>query len=168
MTFWDDGKDSWQWDRLTPELWARAGEPAPEIAGWIKDSDFHQWGTADEIFVSGEDAVVHKLTEEKWRRSGYQDYDDRDPAGWAKLSWAPEVNHLSNQYTGDGYAVTPDVWRYEDFPTPAVVNRFPGDSFRYQATGSDVIVYHGPTMTRPITYGEWVAAGRPAPQPPQR
>ncbi|WP_156755481.1 hypothetical protein [Actinokineospora pegani] len=166
VTYLSDHEDDWVWERMTPEMWARSGALTAEDAGWIRDSYFFKWGTADEIFVEDEDGKVHKLTQAEWQRSHYRAYEHMTNKGFTKLSWAPEVNFTADLADRPGDQITREIWLFNDSPRPRVSARFAGDGFHKASDTSPDIVYSGPTMTRKITYNEWVAAGKPTPQAP--
>jgi len=160
VTFWPGGESAWQWARLTFAQWRTAGQPAFRTAGWIKGSYYYKWGTSPELFVEGEDEVVHKLTGPEWAASGFRPYVDRVGEGFMKLSWNGDI--VRNRPHGDS-KVEYFEWVEAGFPTPQVVQRLPGDNFsRFPDTRE--IWYSGPSMSRPVTFAEWTAAGRPAPQ----
>jgi len=162
VTFWQSEESSWGWDRLSLAQWQLAGSPSPYNAGWIFGSYYYRWGTSNEIFVLGEDGVNHKLTYDEWAASGFRPFDDRSNEGWLKLTWSPEIARMSDLAAGYGKRATEEEWRQHDYPTPMMLQRFPGDQF-YQYIGDRNIHYSGPTMSRVITYGEWAGAGFPAP-----
>lgn len=163
VTFWGDAESQWLWDRITEPEWAAAGYPAPRTAGYIAGSYFYKWGTANELFVLGEDGVHHKLTGAEWAASGYRGFDDRANEGFLRLSWADPIARSSDLAAGAGYPIGYGEWSNEAFPTPRTVQRVPGDQF-YQQCGSPVIYYAGPTMNRAINANEWRAAGSPQPR----
>jgi hypothetical protein len=164
VTFWPGGESSWQWDRLTFEQWSTAGRPSARNAGWIKGSTYYQWSTSPELFVVGEDGVVHKLTASEWQASGYRGFSPRADVGFVKLTWSNEIARMSSVSAGQGSPITLAVWQSEGSPTPLSRSRFTGDQF-YQFAGSPDIWYAGPTVNRIITFSEWSAAGNPAPTP---
>lgn len=163
VTFWGDPESTWDWDRLSEGQWRASGSPAPRIAGWIAGSYYYQWGTSVELFVEGADGVNHKLTYDEWAASGFRDFDRRSNEGFMKLSWAPEITRMSNLASGAGHAIGYAEWSAEAFPTPQVVQRVVNDHF-YKWYNNPTIYYQGPAFHRAISYGEWVGAGRPAPE----
>jgi len=162
VTFWPGGESKWMWTPLTFPQWQTAGKPTPRNAGWIKGSYYYQWGTSAEIFVEGADGVNHKLSYPEWAASGFRAQERRGDEGYLKLSWASEFARMSSLSTGAGRPMGYDEWQAEAFPTPASVQRMPGDTF-YSYRGSSTVWYAGPGMNRPVTLQEWQAAGSPAP-----
>lgn len=162
VTFWPGGEDRWMWTPLSYQQWQTAGYPTPRNAGWIKGSYYYQWGSSSELFVQSADGVKHKLTYQEWADSGFRPYTQRSNEGFLKLDWAPEFALMTDIAAGTGQPLFYVRWEEEGFPTPRVVRRISGDSF-YQNSGSTTIWYKGPGMERPVTYGEWTAAGSPAP-----
>ncbi|WP_424185019.1 hypothetical protein ACOBQX_24445 [Actinokineospora sp. G85] len=168
VSFLDDLEEYWIWERLTPEMWERAGKPVPEIAGWVQGSEYHRWDTSPELFVTEPGGSVHKLTAEEWRESGHRAFEHRANMGFTKLSWDQGVNFGVELDRAPGKRISYESWRASGSPTPRASARFPGDSFHRASDTSPVIIYSGPTMTREITYDEWVAAGKPVPEAPLR
>ncbi|MGY1833401.1 S8 family serine peptidase [Geodermatophilus sp. SYSU D01180] len=163
VTYAGPSETSWQWERLTYERWVALGSPVPRNTGWIAGSYYYKWGTSSELFVEGPDGVNHKLTYAEWQASGFRSFVDWGNYGFLKLSWASDITRMPNLATGYGYAIGYPEWSEESFPTPQVVQRVTGDHF-YQWYGNPTIYYQGPAFHRPITYSEWVAAGRPVPE----
>lgn len=163
VTFWGDPESTWDWDRLSEPQWRAAGSPVPRTAGWIAGSRYYQWGTSNELFVQGEDGVKHKLTYNEWAASGFRAHDRHGDQGFIKLSWAPNIVRITNLATGDGYSIGYPEWSAESFPTPQVVQRVVNDRF-YKWGGGATIYYEGAAFHRPVSYTEWVGAGRPAPE----
>ncbi len=162
VTFWGQQEPSWQWARVSYDQWRTAGFPAARTSGWIVGSYYYKWGTANEIFVLGEDGVNHKLTGKEWADSGYRAYDDRSDEGLLKLSWAPEIAWMTDLASGTGRPMGYAEWTKEAQPSPRVVQRITGDEF-YQDYGDSTIWYAGPGMNRPVSLTEWSRAGSPAP-----
>ncbi|MET3770326.1 murein DD-endopeptidase MepM/ murein hydrolase activator NlpD [Marisediminicola sp. UYEF4] len=162
VTFWPGGEAAWQWDRLTFAQWQTAGAPKARVAGWIKGSTYHQWGSSSELFTKGEDGVVHRLAPDDWKASGYRPFERISNAGFAKLSWSPEIAKMTNLQLGAGSPISYPQWAAEALPTPRASVRIAGDQF-YQFSGSATIWYAGPTVNRPVNYKEWQAAGTPQP-----
>lgn len=162
VTFWQTGADTWQWDELTFPQYQKAHYPAVRNAGWILGSYYYQWSTSAELFVQGDDGVVHKLNYSEWADSGFQDFERLDNVGFQKLSWSAEIGGMNDIAGGQGAKLSYDEWAAESFPTPQVVQRFPGDQF-YRSAGDPTVVYAGPLVNRAVSYPEWAAAGFPAP-----
>jgi hypothetical protein len=162
VTYWPGGAASWQWTRLNFTQWQSAGKPSARNAGWIKGTSYYKWATSSELFASGEDGVLHKLTAAEWAAAGQQPYSTRTDQGYVKLTWAPGMALMTSISTGKGSPITYTQWSNSAFPTPQSAQRITGDQF-YQNFGNSTIWYAGPTMNRPITYKEWLAAGKPAP-----
>jgi len=162
VTFWPGGEAAWQWDRLTFAQWQTAGAPKARVAGWIKGSTYHQWGSSSELFTRGEDGVVRRLTPDEWKASGYRAFDRLSNVGFAKLSWSPEIAKMTNLQLGAGSPINYPQWAVEGLPTPRASVRIAGDQF-YQFAGSSTVWYAGPTVNRPVNYKEWQAAGTPQP-----
>ncbi|MEU4740962.1 hypothetical protein AB0G02_10935 [Actinosynnema sp. NPDC023658] len=163
VTFWGTPQSTWDWDRLTEPQWRASGSPVPRTAGWIAGSTYYQWGTSNEIFVQGEDAVKHKLTYNEWSASGFQPFGTRSNEGFLKLSWAPNIMRMTNLSAGSGYSIDYGQWSNESFPTPRVVQRVANDHF-YKYGTAPAIYYQGPAFERSISYQEWVGAGSPSPE----
>jgi hypothetical protein len=169
VTFWQSDADTWQWDELTFPQYQKARYPAVRNAGWIIGSYFYQWSTSSELFVLGDDGVVHKLNYSEWAASGFQEFDRLENVGFQKLSWSSEVGLMNDIAGGQGAKLSYAEWAAESFPTPQVVQRFPGDQFYKNSltyfNGSFVytLTYAGPLMERNVTYAEWGAAGFPTP-----
>ncbi|MET3770276.1 hypothetical protein ABIB15_002986, partial [Marisediminicola sp. UYEF4] len=162
VTFWPGGEAAWQWDRLTFAQWQTAGAPKARVAGWIKGSTYHQWGSSSDLFIKGADGVVHRLAPDDWKASGYRAFDRLSNVGFAKLSWSPEIAKMTNLQLGAGSPINYQQWAAEGLPTPRATVRIAGDQF-YQFSGSSTIWYAGPTVNRPVSYQEWRAAGAPQP-----
>ena len=169
VTFWQTDADTWQWDELTFPQYQKAHYPAVRNAGWIIGSYYYQWPTSSELFVLGDDGVVHKLNYSEWADSGFQDFDRLENVGFQKLSWSAEIGGMNDIAGGQGAKLSYAEWAAESFPTPQVVQRFPGDQFYKNnftyVNGSFVytLTYAGPLMERNVTYPEWGAAGFPTP-----
>jgi peptidoglycan/xylan/chitin deacetylase (PgdA/CDA1 family) len=162
VTFWPGGESNWMWTPLSYQQWITAGSPNPRNAGWIKGSNYYQWGTSSEIFVEGADGVNHKLTYQEWADSDFRNYVQRNNEGYLTLTWAPELARMSNLSTGAGSPMGYAEWQAEAFPTPRAVQRITGDQF-YKDCSSSTIWYAGPGMNRPVNLQEWQRAGSPSP-----
>ena len=160
VTFWSGDSTKWLWQALSLSQWQRAGSPAPRTAGWIAGSTYHRWATSDELFVRGADGVTHKLTYAEWQASGFRPYETRTNQGFQKLTWAADIAQMSSISAGQGKPITYPTWLGEGLPSPQQVRRFPGDEFSKDAC-RDAVMYAGPTMSRAVTYQEYVAAGAP-------
>lgn len=140
--------------------WQQAGFPTPNVTTWVPLSYVYKWATSDELFVQSPVGEIHKYTYSEWVSARSPEPDRLDGAGFLKLTWAPEIVFID----GDAlYDVTYPIWADEAFPTPYSASRFQGDQF-YTYGRDPRVYYSGPTMERHITYAEWLAAGRPAPE----
>ncbi|MGY4858173.1 hypothetical protein [Cryobacterium sp. AP23] len=164
VTFWQDDPEGWQWDELTFAQFQKAHYPDVHKAGWILGSSYYQWATSPELFVQGADGIVHKLSYSEWAASGYQPYSLYSNYGFQKLSWSAEIGEMNDITGGQGASLSFAQWQAQAFPTPQVVQRFPGDQF-YSIGFTPNITYAGPLMERRVTFGEWSAAGSPTPSP---
>lgn len=120
VTFWFPNQEAWQWDQLGFEQWSLAGFPAPRTAGWIADSYYYKWATADELFVEGRDGVNHKMTYQEWADSGFRPFDARDNEGFGQVAGEATITRYSDLSTGVGRPIGFDEWREEAFPSPRV------------------------------------------------
>lgn len=118
VTFFGNERTEWLWERVTYEQWARAGYPSPTIAGWIAGSYYYQWGTSAEVFVFGQDAVIHKLTYEEWRASDFEPAEWRSNEGFVQRANDVNVYWMPDLSVPTFSAITYDEWRRQDFPTP--------------------------------------------------
>ncbi|WP_111767039.1 hypothetical protein [Nakamurella deserti] len=148
--------------------WARAGWPAPTVAGFIAGTLIYQWGSSPELFAAfpSEDGSgsIHKLTYNQWAKTGFKTPELAGP-GFFTLAWV-DTPGIAFQAVDQQAAVeiSYDEWSLLDFPTPAAVDRIAGDGF-FQVAGSADIVYSGPTLTDyTLSYEEWEAAGFPQPE----
>lgn len=162
VTYWPGGESAWQWEALSFEQWRTAGSPTARAAGWIKGSYFYQWATSKDILVEGPDGINHALTNKEWADSGYRSFDVRKNEGFRKLSWAPEIVRYSDIAGGRGRAITGSEWSAEGFPRPETLTAAPGGHF-HKTADDTTIWYTGLALDRPISYAEWVAAGKPEP-----
>jgi len=163
VTKWRAEQAGWQWDRLTFAQWDRAGRPTPSTTdSFLPGTGYFRWETAGEIFAVSADGFTHKLTGSEWAAAGSPAPQLRANEGYLKLSWAAPIYRMSNLAGTVGTQIGYDAWRAADFPTPRLVSRLPGDRFT-QTAGSSAIFYSSSLMSRQITYGEWLAAGSPAP-----
>ncbi|MFD3447043.1 M23 family metallopeptidase [Microbacteriaceae bacterium 4G12] len=162
VTFWPGGESAWQWEALKFDQWRTAGSPTARAAGWIKGSYFYQWGTAKDVFVEGPDGINHALTNKEWADSGYRAFEQRKNEGFRKLSWAPEIVRYTDIAGGAGYAVSGAEWEAEAYPRPEVLSAAPGGHF-HKTADDPTIWYTGLTLDRPISYSEWLGAGKPEP-----
>ena len=155
---------TYYWDVLTEREWQHVGSPDVTVTSYVGGSIFYRWGTSDEVFVRDPGGYVHHLTPTELRQAGYgsDEIHMRDTEGYARLSWDPSVARMTDLATGQGRPITWDQWRLQDFPTPAVQDRFPGDQL-YRHAGDPTVWYAGPTVHRPVTWAEWQALGAPAP-----
>jgi len=164
VTYWPGGESKWMWEALTSVQWNTAGQPRPRNAGWIAGSRIHKWGTGPELFLTGADEVVHKLTGKEWADTGNKGFETRADQGYLRLTWSPEIVFSADTKSADpGKPVTSASWNAAANPSPLQRQRFTGDEF-YMYAGSGDIFYAGPTMERAITYPEWVGAGKPSPE----
>ena len=154
--------DSWQWQQLALEQWQRAGTPTPRLAGYIKGTEYAKFDTSSELFAKSPDGVIHKLTPAEWADSGYQDPAYQTNQGYQKLSWTPTIGEFYELNNGHGSAITGQEWAAADYPTPQVVQKFPGDEF-CQYPGSAAIYYYGALEALTLTLSQWQAAGTPRP-----
>lgn len=158
---WPEGPEH---DALSGAQWAAAGYPAASETGFIPGSTFYRWSTSTELFVRGADGVLHKLSYPEWAAAGSPAPEVRADQGFIKLAWNGSIGRATSVARGQGSPIGYPTWAAEQFPTPLVAQRFPGDQFTQRA-GSAEIVYAGPTLFKALTYSEWVAAGAPAPRP---
>jgi hypothetical protein len=160
VTTWPGG--AVDWDRLSWDTWSLAGRPAAHAVGWIPGSSIHRWDTSDELFLRGEDGGLHKLGPAEWAAAGHRAPTVRGNQGFVKLSWDGSIARMSDLRYGQGRPIGYAEWLNEGSPTPRVASRFPGDIFEKDFNGPGVR-YSGPTVQRYVSYGEWQAAGSPAP-----
>jgi len=163
VTAWPGGESRWQWEHLTFAQWTHAGSPKASTSGWIAGSSIHKWGTGPELFLSGADGTIHKLTPAEWAATGTRPFENRSGRGYLKLSWNSAIVYSPDTSSLAGQPVDYASWAAAAFPAPRQQSRFPGDAF-YRFGGSPDIFYTGPTVNRAVTFQEWSAAGRPVPE----
>ncbi|MCF4120383.1 hypothetical protein L1785_05270 [Antribacter sp. KLBMP9083] len=121
VTFFGDERQEWLWATLTFEQWSRAGSPPARIAGWIAGSYYYQWGTSAEVFVQGQDDVIHKLTFAEWEVSGFMPPEQRWNEGFVQRSGNPTIFWMPDLSVPQMTPITYDEWRRQDSPTPKLV-----------------------------------------------
>ncbi|MET3769669.1 hypothetical protein ABIB15_002373 [Marisediminicola sp. UYEF4] len=163
VTQWPGGESSWQWEHLAFDQWRHAGFPNAVITGWIAGSSIYKWDTGSELFLSGADRTVRKLTPAEWAATGTRPFENRSGQGYLKLSWNPTIVYSPDTSSLQSQSVDYASWKAAAFPTPQQRSRFPGDAF-YKFAGSPDIFYTGPTLDRAITFQEWSGAGWPVPE----
>ncbi|MCF4120385.1 hypothetical protein L1785_05280 [Antribacter sp. KLBMP9083] len=171
VTFLGSFESEWVWDTLDHAEWQSAGFPAPRNAGWIEGSQFHQYRLSDDIFVTGPDGVVHKLTYSEWVASGMRNRAYYYPA-FVKYSFDPTIIMITTDFLRPwGEPLTYEQWRDLAFPTPSVVIWLRGDML-YRYEGDPTIWFDGLHVLHALTYEEWAALDfrepevRPAPSEP--
>lgn len=169
QTRWTDVESGWATTAIDGTEWARAGFPVPTAATWIPGAGgLVKYATSAEIFNAVLDTdgngYFHKLSYAEWQGTGFIAPTLEGDSGFLKLTWRPEIVFfpvLSSPSTARvlNYA----RWRSLDFPTPQARPTLPGDVYCLFGT-SPTVVYYGAAGLFSITYEQWTAAGRPAPQ----
>lgn len=169
QTRWGDATSTWATTAIDYTQWTRAGRPTPQTVGWIVDAGgIIKYATSDELFnivIGTDDSYwAHKLTYSDWQASGFEPPYVYSNVGFLKLSWHQEIVYFPDLSSKtDAVALTYADWRSTDFATPQSRPTLPGDVFCLYGT-SPTVVYDGAAGTFAITYAQWTAAGRPAPQ----
>lgn len=163
VTMFGADKSRWVWKHVSAAEWKRAGNPKPRIAGWIEGSTYYQWADSPQIFVQDVGGKKHALTGKEWAASGYQPFEKRTNQGFVKLSWHSSIAFLTDYANGTGTPVTAASWTAEGNPSPVVRKRFPNDKV-WKNFGTSAIHYSGPTVSKTLTYSEWLAMGSPRPE----
>ncbi|WP_159096388.1 metallophosphoesterase [Miniimonas sp. S16] len=148
---------------LTYAQWTSVGSPWPESVPWVPGSYVYKWDTNDQIGLIDPAGAYHWLSFDEWNAMGRPWPNVHRDQGFAKLTRTPDIARMTSLGSGQGYRIDYGTWASENWPTPISVTRFPGDAF-YRNRGSDTIWYSGPTMNRPVTLDEWIAAGSPNPE----
>lgn len=113
----------WEWERLDTTEWQRLAFKAPYNAGWIDGSRIEKYASSTELFLTGEDGSVHKLTFPEYIATGPQAYEDAySGEGFVKYRGSVVIQHVFNFGTNNesGYPITYAEWASYDFPTPAL------------------------------------------------
>ena len=82
--------------------------------------------------------------------------------GRLKLTWDPDIVWYDALRDGPGVLEDYASWSKVGSPTPEVRAMLPGDSVCWESDHV-TIRYDGVSFSGPLTYAQWLAAGRPLP-----
>jgi len=166
VQFWESERETWTWEALTPEAWARAGRPAPSTAGWISSSIYERYASSDEIIVSTSwDRVRHRLTPAEWAAAGSPAPYVQSNVGFYKYPWSPSIGFMTDISTGYGFPIDHAEWTRLGSPTPQVVDHVPYESvWRYRESNKIFLDSSLTGRNTLLTFDQWVALGKPTPR----
>ncbi len=163
---------------VTWEEFQAAGYPPVAVQPWGPDISVHKWGTSPELLAEDRAGDILKLTYDQWRGAGFPSFTALEGRGFVHLSWDASggIAYMCDTGAGKGGRLTYEQWVSLGSPTPLNVTRTANDVVLRWFTGQAQLNYIGAMNfpydpgaavqlpdVRPLTYGEWLGMGSPAP-----